>query len=34
VASSRVEMYEEGEADNTRKLELDSVEEEICNTLV
>ena len=32
--SSRVEMYEEGEADNTRKLELDLVEEERCNALV
>ena len=31
---SRVEMYEEGEADNTRKLELDLVEEERCNALV
>ena len=31
---SRVEMYEEGEADNTRELELDSIEEERCNALV
>jgi hypothetical protein len=32
--SSRVEMYEEGEVDNIRRLELDSVEEERCNALV
>ena len=32
--SSRAKMYEEGEADNTRRLELDSVEEERCSALV
>ena len=31
--SSRVQIYEEGEADNIRRLELDSLEEERCNAL-
>jgi hypothetical protein len=32
--SPRVEMYEEGEADEARQLELDSVGEARCNALV
>jgi len=32
--SARVEMYQEGEADEARKMELDSVKEAICNALV
>ena len=32
--SPRVEMYDEGEADEARQLELDSVEEARCNALV
>jgi hypothetical protein len=32
--SQRLEMYEEGEADQTRYLELDSVEEVRCNALL
>jgi hypothetical protein len=32
--SPRVEMYNEGEADETRQLELDSVEEARCTALV
>jgi len=32
--SARVEMYQEGEADKARKMELDSVEEAKCNALV
>jgi hypothetical protein len=32
--SPRDEMYNEGEADEARQLELDSVEEARCNTLV
>jgi len=32
--SARVEMYQEGEADEARKMELDSVEEARCNALV
>jgi hypothetical protein len=32
--SPRIEMYEEGEADETRQLELDSVKEARCNALV
>jgi hypothetical protein len=32
--SSRVEMYNEGEADEVRQLELDSVEEARCTALV
>jgi hypothetical protein len=32
--SSRVEMYNEGEADEVRQLELDSVEEACCTALV
>ena len=31
---ARVEMYEEGEADEARRMELDSVEEARCNALV
>jgi hypothetical protein len=32
--SPRLEMYEEGEADDTRHLELDSAEEVRCNVLL
>jgi hypothetical protein len=32
--SAWVEMYEEGEANEARQLELDSAEEARCNTLV
>jgi hypothetical protein len=32
--SPRLEMYEEGEADNARHVELDSVEEIRCNALL
>jgi hypothetical protein len=32
--SPRVEMYNEGEADEARQLELESVEEAHCTTLV
>jgi hypothetical protein len=32
--SPRVKMYNEGEADETRQLELDSVEEARCTALV
>jgi hypothetical protein len=32
--SPRVEMYNEGEADKARQLELDSIEEAHCTALV
>ena len=31
---ARVEMYQEGEAEESRRMELDSIEEERCNALV